>query len=103
MISAGTQAVTPGGVIGASLAAAASNHPVVGAGNGPVDVVSVVAWDVIPAATSATILTTLGGVPNINIIGGASIPVPALDIRMLALLTLLLGIGGVIAIRRQIS
>lgn len=103
MIAAGTQAVSPGGIIGASLAAAASNHPVVGAGNGPIDVVSVVAWDMVPAATSATVLTTLGGVTNINIIGGASIPVPALDIRMLALLTLLLGIGGVIAIRRQIS
>ena len=102
-IIAGTQAVSPAGIISGSLAAVAANHPVVGAGNGPADIVSVVAWDMLPAATSASVLTTLGGVPNINIIGGASIPVPALDIRMLALLTLLLGIGGVIAIRRQIS
>ncbi|GMR15285.1 MAG: hypothetical protein BMS9Abin30_0910 [Gammaproteobacteria bacterium] len=103
MISAGTQAVSPVGVISASLAAVAANHPVAGAGYGPTDIVSVVAWDMVPAATAATVLTTLGGVPNINVVSGEPIPVPALDIRMLALLTLLLGVGGVIAIRRQIS
>lgn len=60
----GTQAVSGPGVISALLAGAASVHPVVGAGNGPIDVVSVLAWDVDPLATSATIVTTLGGVPE---------------------------------------
>lgn len=63
-IVAGTQAVSPAGVISANLGAAASIHPVVGPGYGPIDVVSVIAWDVDPAATTATIITTMGGVPE---------------------------------------
>jgi hypothetical protein len=39
-------------------------HPVVGPAFGPDDITSVLAWDVDPAATTATILTTLGGVPE---------------------------------------
>ena len=31
---------------------------------GPLDMVSVIAWDVNPNASSATIITTLGGVPE---------------------------------------
>jgi hypothetical protein len=61
-ITAGTQAVSPTGVnaIGPSFV-----HPELGLVYGPVDVVSVLAWDVDPQATSATIVTTLGGVPDI--------------------------------------
>jgi len=39
-------------------------HPVVGPAYGPADIVSVLAWDVDPNATSATIVTTLGGVAS---------------------------------------
>jgi len=92
-ISAGTQSVSAGGVMCADLAAVAINHPVVGASFGPIDVVSVVAWGVDPNATSSTIITTLGGVPDITgvIPGISSIPVPVLNRWTLALLTLLLG------------
>ncbi len=77
----------------ATLANAAIVHPVVGASFGPVDVVSVVAWGVDPDATSATIITTLGGVPDITEVvpETSSIPVPVLNRWTLALLTLLLG------------
>ena len=39
-------------------------HPQLGTVYGPLDIVSVMAWDVNPAATTATIITTLGGVPD---------------------------------------
>jgi hypothetical protein len=38
--------------------------PHVGAAYGPADIVSVLAWDVDSSATTATIVTTLGGVPS---------------------------------------
>ena len=63
-ITAGTQALSVTGVISANLNAVASVHPVVGPGYGPIDVVSVLAWDVDPSATTATIITTMGGVPE---------------------------------------
>jgi hypothetical protein len=61
-LAAGTQAVAPAGVIDASLIAI--NHPQVGDAYGPADIVSVLAWDVNAASSSATIITTLGGVPE---------------------------------------
>jgi exosortase sorting signal-containing protein len=39
-------------------------HPVVGPAYGPEDITSTLAWDFDPAATTATIVTTLGGVPE---------------------------------------
>ena len=39
-------------------------HPVVGSAYGPTDITSTLAWNLDPAATSATIITTLGGVPT---------------------------------------
>jgi len=70
-ITSGTQVISPTGFISAALNAVASVHPVVGAGYGPIDVVSVIAWDVDPLATTATIITTLGGVPRAPVPGGA--------------------------------
>lgn len=43
-----------------------ATNPFVGSVWGPRDIVSVLAWDVDPDATSATILTTLGGVPDVT-------------------------------------
>jgi hypothetical protein len=42
----------------------AIQDPHVGAAYGPADIVSVLAWDVDSSATTATIVTTLGGVPS---------------------------------------
>ncbi len=39
-------------------------HPVVGSAYGPEDITSTLAWNLDPAATTATIITTLGGVPT---------------------------------------
>ena len=63
-IGLGNQAVSPTGVIEAALAAVPINHPVVGPGFGPIDVVSTLAWTADPNAVSAEVLTTLGGVPD---------------------------------------
>ena len=63
-ITAGLQTVSPTGVIEAALAAAPINHPEVGPGFGPRDIVSTHAWTATPSATSAEVLTTLGGVPD---------------------------------------
>jgi hypothetical protein len=61
-LAAGTQTVAPTGVIDPSLVPI--NHPQVGDAYGPEDIVSVLAWDVNAGASSATIITTLGGVPE---------------------------------------
>jgi len=63
-ITAGTQAVSPDGVIAPGLPSydQAGIGPVYGA----FDIVSVLAWNVNADATSATIVTTLGGVPSID-------------------------------------
>ncbi len=44
----------------------AITHAQVGDAFGPADIVSVLTWDVDPAATQATIVTTLGGVPDVS-------------------------------------
>jgi hypothetical protein len=54
------QAVSPDGII-ANLSS--FQHPQLGPVFGPADVVSVLAWDVVPSATSAVITTSLGAVP----------------------------------------
>jgi len=67
-IIAGAQTVSPTGVIEAALAAVPINHPQVGAGFGPIDVVSTLAWTAVPSATTAQVLTTLGGVPDAAVV-----------------------------------
>lgn len=69
-IANGTQPVSPVGSLCAALTAVAAVHPVVGPSFGPIDVVSSLAWDIDPTAATATIITTLGGVPEA--------PIPAL-------------------------
>lgn len=49
------------------------NHPQLGDVYGPRDIVSAFAWDVTPSATSATIITTLGGVPDASALNEAAI------------------------------
>ena len=61
-LSAGTQAVAPTGVMDGTLVPII--HPQVGNAFGPTDIISVLAWDVNSAASSARIITTLGGVPE---------------------------------------
>jgi hypothetical protein len=60
----GTQLVSPQGVICPTLDAKTINHPIVGPAHGPADVTSVLTWDVSPSAKTATIVTTLIGVPD---------------------------------------
>jgi len=60
----GTQAVSSVGNLCSNLSSLAFIHPVVGPVYGPLDIVSVIVWDVNPNANSATIITTLGGVPT---------------------------------------
>jgi hypothetical protein len=62
-ITGSGQSVSLGGVIDLT-DLPAFTHPTLGAVNGPADIVSVLAWDVDPNATTATIITTLGGVPT---------------------------------------
>ncbi len=72
-IEGGTQNVALAGIISASLPGMI--HPQLGGSWGPRDIVSVMAWDVNATGTSATIVTTLGGVPDItDIPGGAPEP-----------------------------
>jgi hypothetical protein len=63
-IAAGTQNVSPQGVVCPDLAALAFNDPILGRSYGPADISSALTWDVSPNATSATIVTTLSGVPD---------------------------------------
>jgi len=67
-IIAGGQTVSPLGVIEAALAAVPINHAQVGPGFGPIDVVSALAWTANPSASTAEVLTTLGGVPDVAVI-----------------------------------
>jgi hypothetical protein len=59
-ILAAGQPVSPDGII-ANLSS--FQHPQLGPVFGPADIVSVLAWDVVPTATSAVITTSLGAVP----------------------------------------
>jgi len=65
-IGSGLQTVSPTGVIEGFLAAVAFNHPTFGPSFGPIDVVSTLAWTAEPSATTAQVLTTLGGVPDVS-------------------------------------
>lgn len=65
-IGNGTQTVSTLGDVCGSLAGTAFNHAELGSVYGPRDIVSVLAWDVLSNATSATIITTLGGVPDVR-------------------------------------
>lgn len=69
-------------------------HPEVGTAWGPQDIVSVLAWDALAGATSATIITTLGGVPDVTDIPdeNGSVPLPG---------SLLLLAPGLLALRRR--
>lgn len=105
-ISSGTQAVSLAGEICGTLDGIAGVHPEVGAGYGPADIVSVLTWNVTSTATSATIVTTLGGVPDAGGIGGAqptepAIPVPTLNAWVLGLLASLFGLIAIVALRRR--
>lgn len=62
-ITGSGQPVSPDGVIDFS-SLPQFEHPQLGTAFGPADIVSVMAWDVDPNETSATIITTLGGVPD---------------------------------------
>jgi hypothetical protein len=64
-IEAGVQSVTTSGVIDTT-SLPPFVHPEVGSAYGPADIVSVLAWDVDPAQNAAAIVTTLGGVPDIQ-------------------------------------
>jgi hypothetical protein len=90
-ITSGTQSVALDGVVCGGLAPGV--HPIAGAGYGPDDIVSTVTWSVDPAASTATIVTSLGGVPDITEVVDPvnTTPVPTLSGQMLALLVLLLG------------
>ena len=63
-IENGILVVSSVGELCSDLASNSFVHPVVDLVYGPLDIVSVVAWDVNPNASSATIITTLGGVPE---------------------------------------
>jgi hypothetical protein len=73
----GTQNVSPAGEINNL---ASFNDPELGSVHGPNDIVLVLAWTVDPDASSATVITALGGVHDITTLPPAtsSVPEPAL-------------------------
>jgi hypothetical protein len=87
-IAGGTQSVALNGIIQDGLTA--FNHPQVGASYGPADIVSVLAWSANSGAGSATIVTSLGGVPDVSDIPDP-VPAPA---------TLLLFAAGLLGLYR---
>lgn len=98
-ITAGNQTVAVTGVFEAGPTAA--TNPYVGAVLGPIDVVSVLSWIVDPSATSATIVTTLGGVPDVTVVAPDPDPNPnpAPEPGSLALAGL--GLLGALGLRRR--
>lgn len=76
-IVAGSQTVSPTGDICTSRAGDTFLHPDVGTVYGPFDIVSTLAWSVDSQASTATIITTLGGVPDITDIPPVVVPEPA--------------------------
>ena len=86
-LGAGTQSVSTLGVFEAG-PTATTNPFVTGTVYGPIDIVSVLAWTVSRDARSATIVTTLGGVPDVRDIDDPhDVPEPgALALTALALL-----------------
>jgi hypothetical protein len=69
----GTQNISASGVF--EVGPVLTSNPYVGAVYGPIDIVSVMGWTVDPNSNSATIITTLGGVPDITYV--PQVPIPA--------------------------
>ncbi len=70
-LTAGTQNVSPNGVIDAAALPQTNNELLDSTVRGPNDVVSVMAWQADAGATNAVVLTTLGGVAD-----GSAVPLP---------------------------
>ncbi len=73
-ITGGTQAISTSGVFCGDVIGPFT-HPQVGTAYGPQDIVSVLAWDVSADATGATIITSLGGLVDVQDI--PPVPEPA--------------------------
>jgi MYXO-CTERM domain-containing protein len=103
-LAAGTQALSLTGSV-----CSAANRPItLGGGLGPglglFDIVSVLGWSVNPSATSATIITTLGGVPTVTSVPPTTPPPPPPPTTVSepgALALFALGLGGLVATRRR--
>lgn len=84
-ISGSTQSVSSTGELCGDLATAVFSHPDVGTAYGPIDVVSVLAWDVNADQSSAQIITTIGGIADISDIpDDPTIPEPSSLLLVLA-------------------
>ncbi len=77
MVVNGGTSFTPTGSIGTELQGVGSyNHSLLGTVWGPEDITSGLAWDVDPTAATATIYTTLGGVPELRENPVNAVPLP---------------------------
>ena len=84
-ISSGTLNYSQNGEICSTLNGEAFTHPQVGAAYGPRDIVSSLVWSVNRTATSATIVTSLGGVTNLQAIDPVPDPIPEPPVWMVML------------------